>query len=223
MNDLDPDSARRLWASAGPSRTYAARSYIFYERDPGNGVFIVESGLLRIDRSTPSGKVALLDLAIQGAIVGELPAIDGEARSATLSTVTEARVRHVPLNTFRELMRTEPAIQSALLVRLARRLRALSSQFVENSTMDAPGRIAARLIRLVEIQQTLADSHKEPTSPIDLKLPISQEELGQWAGLGREGTVKGLAILRSLDVVETGRMRVRILDHARLAAIAAAL
>ena len=63
--------------------------------------------------------------------------------------------------------------------------------------MDAPARIAARLVRLVEIEQTLGRLDQDARGVVDLKLPISQEELGQWAGLGREGAVKGLRTLRS--------------------------
>lgn len=57
--------------------------------------------------------------------------------------------------------------------------------------------------------------------PIDLNLPITQEELGQWAGLSREGVGKGLSELRSTGVIETGRRRVRILDLATLSDVAA--
>jgi len=103
--------------------------------------------------------------------------------------------------------------------RLAQRIRALSTQFLETSTMDAPARIAARLVRLVEIEQTLGRLDPDAGGAIDLKLMISQEELGQWAGLGREGAVKGLRTLRSIGLIETGRMWVRINDMQALKAL----
>jgi len=220
MGDLDPSIVEKI-RQVGSSRTYPARSYIFYEGDPGTGVYVVESGLLRIDRSTPTGKIALLDLAITGALIGDLAVIDGAPRSATLASVTEVRIRHVPAREFQALLRDDPSIQAALLQRLARRIRALSSQFLETSTMDSPSRIAARILRLVDIEQTFGRSKPDADGAIDLKLPISQEEVGQWAGLSREGTGKGLSVLRSLGIIETGRKRVKVLDLARLTDMAA--
>lgn len=211
FSGLDQAVVDKIRQAAVP-RTYSARSYIFYEGDPGTGVFVVESGLLRIDRTTPRGRIVLLDLALKGALIGELSVIDGERRSATLSTVTECSIRHLPAETFRTMVRDDPAIQSAVMRRLARRLRELSTQFLETSAMDAPARIAARLVRLVDIEQTLGRLELNGNGTIDLKLPISQEELGQWAGLSREGAVKGLSTLRSIGLIETGRKRVVIND-----------
>ena len=216
LSGLDVQTAEKI-REAGVSRTYSARSYIFYEGDPGNGVFVVESGLLRIDRTTPNGRIVLLDLAIKGALIGELQVIDGEPRSATLSTVTDCVVRYIPAAVFRTMLRDEPEVQTAVMHRLARRLRELSTQFLETSTMDAPSRVAARLMRLIEIETTLKGSQLDSVGSVDLKLPISQEELGQWAGLSREGAVKGLGTLRSVVLLETGRKRVRITNVAELA------
>lgn len=211
ISGLDQAVADKIRESAIP-RTYSARSYIFYEGDPGNGVFVVESGLLRIDRTTAHGRVALLDLAIRGSLIGDLSVIDGSPRSASLSTVTECSVRFLPAAAFKQLVADDSAIQTALIERLVRRIRALSTQFMETSTMNAPARIAASLMRLVEIEQALGRLDDDLHGAVDLKLPISQEELGQWSGLTREGAVKGITTLRSTGLIETGRKRVHIND-----------
>lgn len=208
---LDPIVAERLRAAAG-RRTYPSRSFIFHEGEPGNGVFMVESGLLRVDRTTPSGRVVLLDLAIAGSLIGDLSTIDGELRSASLSTVTTCVVHHLTADTFRAMMRDDEAIRTAVMCRLARRIRSLSTQYLETAAMDAPARVAAGLVRLVDIDRGLGQLDDEPNGSIDLRLPISQEELGQWTGLSREGAVKGLGTLRAIGLIETGRMRVHIHD-----------
>lgn len=211
FSTLDPVVVDRI-RDAAASRTYPSRSYIFYEGDPGTGVYVVESGLLRIDRTTPRGRVVLLDLAIEGALIGDLSVIDGDWRSASLSTVTECSVLFLPAQAFRVMLRDDPAIQTAVMQRLTRRIRSLSTQFLETSTMDASARVAAALVRLVHIEQTLGRIDHGVSGPLDLHLPISQEELGQWAGLSREGAVKGLSTLRSIGLIETGRKRVYIDD-----------
>jgi CRP-like cAMP-binding protein len=211
LDDLDADTARTV-LSAGSLRQYPPRTYLFLEGDRSTSVLVVRSGLVRIDRSTPSGRVALLDLARAGSLVGEFGVLDDQVRSAAASTVTTCRIASIPANEFRRLLRDVPAVQTAVMAKLTRRIRALSTQFVETSVMDAPSRVAARLVRLVEIEQSLGRCQVDPDGTIDLRMPINQAELGEWSGLSREGAVKGLTVLRSIGLIETGRKRVRILD-----------
>lgn len=211
MASLDPKSADRVVA-ASVERSYPAGSYLYHHGDEGTGVCIVDSGLLRIDRSSRSGRVTLLDLAIQGDVIGEIAVLTQTPRSASLSTVTPVVVRHLIARRFMELMAELPAFHLAITTRLAHRLQDLSLQFLETATLDASGRVAARLLRLVEIEQILGRMPTELSGPVDLKLPISQEELAQWSGLTREGAVKGISALRSVGLIETGRMKVRIID-----------
>lgn len=215
FHTLDPGVADRIRKAAAP-RIYPSRTYIFHEGDPGTGVFVVETGLLRIDRTTPRGRIVLLDLAISGALIGDLSAIDGERRSASLSTVTKSTVRHLSADAFRTMMNDDASIRDAVMARLVRRIRALSNQYLETAAMDAPARVAAGLVRLVHIEQYLGRIAADTGGEVDLRMPISQEELGQWTGLTREGAVKGLGTLRTIGLVETGRMRVRIADFAEL-------
>ncbi len=215
MTGLDPDIAARL-REIGHPRRYASRSYIFYEGDAASSVFVVESGLLRIDRTTRSGRVALLELASKGDLIGELAIIDSAPRSATLSTVTPTAVLQIERQAFRALISEIRELQTAIMEQLVLRIRALSSQFLETATLDATARVAARLLRIVAIEQGLGRLPEHLSGEVDLKMLINQEELGQWAGLAREGVVKGLGTLKSLDLIETGRMRVKITDLDRL-------
>lgn len=207
LPDLTP-RVRDRFLAAGIQRRYPARSYLFHEFDEASSVFLVERGLLRVDHTTRSGRRVLLDLASRGEFIGDLAAIDHQPRSATVSTVDEAQVICVTGSDFRALLRDEPSLSSAVLVRVIRRFRSLSNQLVEATSLSASARVAARLVRLIEITEA------GPTdgAPFDLKLPITQEELGQWAGLSREGTVKGMGELRREGFIETGRRRVRVLD-----------
>lgn len=211
MASLDLESTDLVLA-ASVERSYPAGSYLYHHGDAGTGICIVDSGLLRIDRSSRTGRVTLLDLAIRGDVIGELAVLTDSPRSASLSTVTPVVVRHIATRRFRELMADVPALHAAITTRLAHRLQDLSMQFLETATLDASGRIAARLLRLVQIEQMLGRLPSDVSGSVDLKLPISQEELAQWSGLTREGAVKGISTLRSVGLIETGRMRVLITD-----------
>lgn len=199
------ETARRF-ETAGVRRRFPPRSYLFLEGDAPSAVYLVELGLVRVDRTTPSGRKVLYDLAAPGDLVGDYGVIDDAPRSATASTLNDARLLVVPADAFRQLIGTEPELAMAALRRAIQRMRRISDQLVQATARSASARIAARLVRLVDM-----DPH--PTEArFELKLPITQEELGQWAGLSREGAVKGLAELRRDGLIETGRRRITLLD-----------
>lgn len=216
MSDPTQREQRQAMATAlaelGDVRTYPARSFIFHHGDPGGSVLLVEAGVVRIDRTTASGKIVLINLMAAGEIFGELSAIDNSPRSASAATVTEARIRRVQAGEFRDLLHRRSDLHAGLLESVTSRLRALTTQFVENSSLDAPALMAAGLLRLVEIEQDLGRCDVASDGTIELRLIITQEELGQWSGLSREGAVKGLATLRSVGLIDTGRKRVTIYD-----------
>lgn len=211
-HESDGESLAAALMVFGRSRRYPPRSYVFHEHDTAASVMIIENGLVRIDRTTAVGKVVLINLVAAGDLFGELAVIDGEPRSASASTVTESVIHVVPAHDFQNLLIERADLHAALLRSVAQRLRGLTTQFVETSSMDAPSRVAARLLQLVEIEQSLGRCSVAADGSVDLRLPISQEELGQWCGLSREGTVKGISVLRSLDLLTTGRKRVHIRD-----------
>lgn len=211
--ELAPCMSAPLEAVA-TQRRYPAHSYLFHEGDDAGFVLLVRDGLIRADHTTESGRVALLNLATAGDLIGELAVIDEAPRSATVSTVVASEVWIVGADDFRGLLDHDPAFQRSVVIALVRRLRALSDQLVETSVHCAPTRVAARLIRLAEMVEHASGE------AFELRLPITQEELGQWAGLSREGTAKGLAELRDAGIIETGRRRVYVLDQPRLASVA---
>jgi CRP-like cAMP-binding protein len=101
-----------------------------------------------------------------------------------------------------------------MLGRITRRLRALTDQFIEASAHSAASRVAARLVELLLLME------RDSEGVVELRLPITQEELAQWAGLSREGAVKGIGELRSAGILETGRRRMTILDPDALHSVA---
>jgi CRP/FNR family transcriptional regulator, cyclic AMP receptor protein len=78
------------------------------------------------------------------------------------------------------------------------------------------GRLAQRLVELCERFGTPQERGFE------IVLPLSQEELASWVGASREAVSKAFQLLRTLQIVETGRRRVTVLDlgalrqHARV-------
>lgn len=200
---------------AGVRRRMAPRSVVFTEGDEPRAVYLLESGLVRIDRTLRTGRCVLITLTVPGEVFGELALIDSVSHSATATTVSECTLVRIPASAFVAALEDSPALVMAVLRRVTASLRSLTDQLVEATSFAASARVAARLVSLLD----MADP-SPVAGPVELRLPITQEDLAQWAGLSREGVVKGLSELRAASILETGRRRITILDPRALRASA---
>lgn len=204
LDEISGVTAQRVRA-AGTCKQYARDEFIFHAGDKPGAVHILEDGLLRVDRTTPSGKQVLLTLVRPGDLCGELSVIDQSRRSASCSVVTDANILSLSSASFRALLAAEPELANAVTRRVVRRMRAMTDQLVAASALDARERIAARILELCEI------AGETRNGTVEIALPISQQDIAQWAGLSREAAVKGLRALRHGNIIVTGRQRITVL------------
>lgn len=177
-------------------RCYPAHSIVFFEGDVAHDVVVVRTGVLKIS-ATVEGREVVLDVLGSGDIVGEVAAVDGLARSATLTTLTATGVVRIPLHVFTAFVAERPNVALVLLRGMAGRLRDASRRQVEYGALDAIGRVCRRLIELMDRfgQQTAAG--------VTISGPLTQGEIAAWAGLSREAVVKALHTLRKIGWLAT--------------------
>lgn len=199
------DALRQVFTEHGSARAVEAGASLFLEGDRSSSVFIVLTGLLRIEKTTLDGRIVLLDLAANGDLVGELGVVHRNPRSASTWAIEPTTLIEIPAADFLQILETVPEVAMAVLERTGERLGEITFQLVETSQYTAAARVAARLVRLAEMADVALDG-----DPVDLKLPISQQDIGQWAGLAREGVASGLKQLRNAGVLSTERLKVTI-------------
>lgn len=73
------------------SRSYLTGEYIFYQGDPGIGLYVIREGKVRIIRSDEEGNEIELAIFSKGDFFGELAMVDGEKRSASAVAKTDVR------------------------------------------------------------------------------------------------------------------------------------
>ncbi|MBS4034939.1 MAG: cyclic nucleotide-binding domain-containing protein [Ignavibacterium sp.] len=74
------------------NRSYVPGEFIFYQGDPGIGLYIIREGEVQIERETDAGEKITLATFSKGDFFGELALVDGEKRSASAVAVNECRV-----------------------------------------------------------------------------------------------------------------------------------
>ena len=205
------DEARSRLAARSVLRTYAKGSLLFSTGEPCRGLYVVESGRVRIFRTSPTGREQVLHVEGPGRPVAELPLLDGGAYPASAMTEVESRLAFIPRAEFEALYRANPDVAEAVIRELGKRLRHLVHVTETLAFRDVAARLASFLAEY-------AEQHGESTpSGTEIVLDRTREELSQELGTARESVSRALKQLSEKGVIEpmSGR-RLRIPDVARL-------
>jgi CRP-like cAMP-binding protein len=200
------DRERSDLLERGGRRRYRRGAVLFHEGGGSDEIVVVLAGRVKVSTVTADGKEVVLAFRGPGDLLGELSAIDGDARSATVGALEAVEAAIVTANDFRAFLSAHPRVAILLLEMLARRLRDADRKRVEFGAHDTLGRVAARLVEL-------AERYGEPAAGgVRITLPLSQEELAGWTGSSREAVGKALHVLRGLGWVRTERRRITVLE-----------
>src|SRR5690606_30836455 len=132
-------------------RRWAAGALILALEAPSNDVYFVVHGRARILEYSLSGKrEVVLDDILAGGFFGELSAIDGEPRSASVVAMEETLTASLSGAAFVDLLFEYRELGFALMCRLTEMVRSSTQRIVELSTRDAQNRVYAELLRLAK-------------------------------------------------------------------------
>jgi CRP-like cAMP-binding protein len=190
----------------GAVRTFGRGQALMHEGQVPDRVLVLREGTVKVFSTTSNGKEVLLALRGRGDLVGELAALAGAPRSASviaLEPVTAVVVTH---EAFRAFLVEHPPAAHVLLRSLAARLRDADVKRAEFAALSTLERVASRLLELADRFGT-ADGEA-----VHIGLPLTQEELAGWTGASLESVGRALQTMRSLHWIETGRRAIRILD-----------
>ena len=213
QNDFAADALGRCRLFAGMSiesltaisRTLRGRRFrrgevLFHEGDPGDALFIVASGAVKVVVPSEEGDEAILATLRRGDFLGELALLDGAPRSASAIALEATEALALPRDQFLSLVAREAGIRDALLASLAGELRRLTTHVAELHFLDLTGRLAARLARLAQ-----EHGERQPDGSIRLDAPLTQSDLAAMIGSTRQSVNKLLG-----EFEDDGLLR---LDH----------
>jgi CRP-like cAMP-binding protein len=194
-------------------RPYREGTIVFSQGDPGDALYGVVTGRIRISASTREGKEMFLNIMEPGDTFGEIALLDGNQRTASATATESCELMSISRAQFLALLQREPTLAIHLLQLLCQRIR-WASGFAEDSALLAvPTRLARRLLSLAKLH-----GHH---SPKGVQLVISQEEMGRFLGISRQAVNQYLQEWRAKGWVDVGRGKVTVLDEAALQTLAA--
>ena len=205
VDALAPGQVEALRA-LGRTRRIPVGAALFQERAPGDAVFVLMSGRVKLSCVTETGREAVLGIREPGELIGEMSAIDGAPRSATATALEPIEVLAVSRDAFVAFLERTPGVALVLLRMIAPRLRDSDRKRIEYLGQDSVGRVCSRLVEL-------ADRFGAPEGDgVHIELAITQEDLAGWTGSSREAVIRALRALRELGWIETRRRGVTLLD-----------
>ena len=101
---------------------------IFKEGDPGDSLYIISKGKVKITRENEDGRVVVLSILDKGDFFGEMSLLDGLPRSANVVSMAQTEVLIINSKEFKNLRRDIPKISDNLLKLLCERIRKLDAQ-----------------------------------------------------------------------------------------------
>jgi CRP/FNR family cyclic AMP-dependent transcriptional regulator len=182
---VEPGAASALIKQLHPSE-FGAGQTIFAEGDPGDRLYIITSGKVKISLRGPHGRAHLRAIMGPTDVFGELAVFDPGPRACTATAITDVRAVWLDRATLRAWMAHRPVIAEQLLQLLARRLRDTDDELVELVTSDVAGRVGRQLLLLARRFGT------REGDALRVVHELSQEEMAQLVGADRASVNKAL-------------------------------
>lgn len=170
------------------TQAYTRGAYIFHEGDPGNRLFVITAGEVKIARLRRLGEEAVFALLVAGDVFGELGLFDPDStRTADAQAVEPTECAYLQREPVLDFLRTQPELLLQMLGDVSAYIRRRDEAFAEAAFLDIPGRVARMLLQL-------AEAHGKITplgTLIDVK--VSQRALAGMVGASRENVNRALS------------------------------
>jgi len=173
-------------------RVYPAGTVVVNEGDEAHGMFIVDSGALKVFVTEENGKEVTLSLLGSDDYFGELALLDDAPRSASVITIERSTLLQISRADFIEVIASNPASMQIIVRNLVGRVRELTDNVRALALIDVFGRISR-----------IFDSMSEPEGEMRIiRRRMTQQDLANLVGASREMVNRILRELVAGDYIE---------------------
>lgn len=207
-------SERELAFLAGRAVPLHAKAgeVLFSEGEPCKGLYVIESGAVKIFKTSASGREQVLTIEGPGQSIAELPVFDGGNYPASTAAVEDATLLFVGKRDFQALCLQHPEIALKVLKVVGVRLRRLVDIIEELSFTTVRHRLAALLLRLAKRKGVRTGRG------IEFTITASNQELASQIGTVRELVSRNLSRFQAEGVIKLEGKTVTVPNMAALEA-----
>jgi len=201
--NLSEEDAQELMAVAR-KRSFRAGEVIFHRDDPGQVLYVIKEGKVKIALISPDGQEISLVVFGKGECFGEFALLDGEPRSADAIALEKVECYTLQRSDFQNAIMKHPTIAIQVLEVLSRRLRK-TDQMVENLIfLDVYGRVAKKLLELANEHGVKVDDGTR------IEVRLTQQELASMVGASRESVNKVMGYFTDKQFISTDKHKITI-------------
>lgn len=208
---LLPDGDRDVLLALGGRRRFERGERLMHQGEPGDRVLILLDGHVKASSIDSRGREMVLSFRGPGDVLGELTFSHAEPRSSHVTAIEPVVAQAVEAKDFRGYLQQRPTAALTLIDVMSGRLRDANRKRLQFGDLDTVGRVAARLLELCERYGDRTDGGTQ------IRLPVTQEDLGSWTASSRAGVANALRTMRELGWITTERRRITVLDLDALA------
>jgi CRP/FNR family transcriptional regulator, cyclic AMP receptor protein len=203
FNGLSEEELSAL-AAVVHKRTFRQDVVIFHRDDPGQVLYVIKEGKVKICLTSPDGQEIVLVVFGKGDCFGEFSLLDGHPRSADAISLERVECLTLQRSDFHEAIMKHPKIAIGIMEVLCERLRRTDQQVEDLIFLDVYGRVAKKLLEL-------ADSHgTKVANGIHIDIHLTQQELASMVGASRESINKVLRYFTNKRYISKDRHGITI-------------
>ena len=197
-----PEEELERFAELTRERSYPKGSVILFQDDPGDSLFVLRAGRVKVVLIGEDGREVILGVLEPGAHFGELALIDDQPRSAHVIAMEDAQLLVLRREDFKRRVEANPTVAWALLTELSRRLRRADVKIGGLVLLDVPGRIARLLLDLAD-----------ETGSEQIEKPLTHQTIAQMIGASRETVSRAMKEFQDAGLIRVERRRISIGDR----------
>jgi len=220
FRSLPPPALQQITALA-IRKSYRQGVSVFSQGDPGDALYGVASGRVRISASGPDGREIFLNIMEPGDSFGEIALLDGAPRTASATASAPSELFVIKREPFLSLLQRNPQVTYQLLQLLCQRIRWTSGLAEDSALLSTPARLARRLLSLSRVPGQSMPAATATATATGAMIVMSQEEIARFLGLSRQMVNQYLQQWKSAGWVRLGRGQITLLKPDALERIAA--
>jgi CRP-like cAMP-binding protein len=190
-------------------RDIAAGQVIYFEGDPGEYLYLVATGKVKLVRHTSSGRDVLLDILRGGEYFGSL-AIRGQAYAESAAAQTDCCILQISTHNFEKVLNHYPEVTMKVLQAVGQRLEESQESIKQLSVYTVEQRVAATLLR---VARKLGEQKQ---AGMLIQIPFSRQDLAAMTGTTVETVSRVMSRFAAEGLISTGRKWVVLNDLRRL-------
>jgi CRP/FNR family transcriptional regulator/CRP/FNR family cyclic AMP-dependent transcriptional regulator len=190
--------------TAAKRRAFRSGEVIFHRDDPGQVLYMIKEGKVKICIISPDGQEISLAVFGKGESFGEFALLDGLPRSADAIALEKVECYTLQRSDFHNAIMKNPKIAIQVLESLTKRLRNTDNMVEDLIFLDVYGRVAKKLLEL-------ADAHGVKTDDgVRIEVRLTQQELASMVGASRESVNKVMGYFSEKDFISTDKHRITL-------------